>query len=126
MNEFKNEPEVTEFFALASRCAWALIDPLKNPAPNMDFSSELPANMSPQALLDTYSCLWYLQTQEGLRFKASYPQTPVSEMHILLESLFEEHRAEAFASVLNRPNDSDNKMMAQTHMTKAYLTYVTS
>ena len=67
-----------------------------------------------------------LQTQEGLRFKASYPETPVSEMHILLESLFEEHRAEAFAVVLNRPNDSDNKMMAQTHMTKAYLTYVTS
>ena len=60
VNEFKNEPEVTEFFALASQCAWALIDPLKNPVPNMNFGNELPANMSPEALFDIYSCLWTL------------------------------------------------------------------
>ena len=112
VSEYKSEPEVKQFFDLASQCGWALIDPERYPAPNMDYSGDLPENMSPQALINIYGRLWQLQTQEGLRFKASYPQTPISELHILLESLFEDHRCEAFASELGRQNDESTKMMA--------------
>ena len=75
------------------------MDPNK-PPPSLNYQSDLPAGMTPQALIEIYSKLWELQTQTGLKSKAEHPKTPLSEIHLLLESLFEEHRSTAFVTVL--------------------------
>lgn len=73
-----------------------------------------------------YEKLWDLQTREGLKFKGEYPNAPLSEVHILLEALFEEHREQAFAEILKRPNDTENKRTAKIFMIKAFLTFGSS
>ena len=63
---FKDEAFVNDYKQVTNVCALNLVDPSTNPSPNLDYSAELPASMSPRKLIMVYGRLWELQTQAGL------------------------------------------------------------
>ena len=50
-----------------------ILDPSKYPAPILDYSTELPANMTPKNLISVYGALWALQNEAMLEIIADSP-----------------------------------------------------
>ena len=121
---FASEPFVGTFRMLAEVAAKNIMDPVNCEAPNLDYTAELPASMTPHMLINIYNKLWEIQTQTGVELRNLNPEMPLSSVHARLDVMFEKHRIEAFESVMETSLD----VKADVHITmiKAYQTYATS
>ena len=70
MNKFVDEePMVQMTKELTNQCALHIIDPENKEAPELDYSSAIPANLNPAKLNAIYAKIWSLQTEAGLQMK---------------------------------------------------------
>jgi len=56
----KDEAFVNDFKQVTSTCAMNILDPSQYPSPILDYSAELPPEMTPEKLLVVYGTLWAL------------------------------------------------------------------
>ena len=96
---YASEPKVQQFKKMTQQCAMSLIDP-NSPQPELNYASDLPAKMTPQKLSAIYAKIWDLQLRIGLQFKANTPELELEKVYKYQEALFEQHRREAYESVM--------------------------
>ena len=99
-----------------------ILDPSQYPSPILDYSAELPTEMTPEKLLVVYGTLWALQDEARKKMIADSPtKLTKSVIEDQLEQMFEAHRVEAFERVMDKT--LEKKSDAQLFMVKAYITY---
>ena len=93
---FNDDEKVIEFRKIADSCGMNLVMPQEFPAPSLDYSDELPENLTPKTLIEVYKMLWSMQTASGIKLLEADSSLALSAVNDKVEEEFEKHRMEAY------------------------------